>query len=52
MIVISKLKAEKGLALADIITGIYDFIATVEFSVPTRVYLLDQMAQVECVSDL
>lgn len=46
---ISTLKADKGLALQDIIAGIYDFIATVEFSAPTRVYLLDQLAQVECV---
>ncbi|GAA5931200.1 hypothetical protein JCM10213_000240 [Rhodosporidiobolus nylandii] len=44
---ISSLKAEKGLALQDIIQGIYDYAATVEFSKPTRVYFLDQLAQVE-----
>ncbi|GAA5975876.1 hypothetical protein JCM5350_000764 [Sporobolomyces pararoseus] len=44
---ISTLKAEKGLALQDIIQGIYDFAATVEFSKVTRVYFLDQLAQVE-----
>ncbi|GAA5877554.1 hypothetical protein JCM1840_005841 [Sporobolomyces johnsonii] len=44
---ISSLKAEKGLALQDIIQGIYDFALTVEFSAPTRVYFLDQLAQVE-----
>lgn len=47
---ISSLKAEKGLALQDIIQGIYDFAQTIEFSAPTRVYFLDQIAQVECVS--
>ncbi|BGO98389.1 Subunit of heteropentameric Replication factor C (RF-C) [Rhodotorula toruloides] len=44
---ISSLKAEKGLALQDIIQGIYDFAQTVEFSSATRVYFLDQIAQVE-----
>ncbi|GAA5846752.1 hypothetical protein JCM3766R1_005057 [Sporobolomyces carnicolor] len=44
---ISSLKAEKGLALQDIIQGIYDFAATIEFSKVTRVYFLDQLAQVE-----
>ncbi|GAA5991085.1 hypothetical protein JCM11641_004426 [Rhodosporidiobolus odoratus] len=44
---ISFLKAEKGLALQDIIQGIYDFAATVEFSPATRVCFLDQLAQVE-----
>ncbi|GAA6015678.1 hypothetical protein JCM10207_008169 [Rhodosporidiobolus poonsookiae] len=44
---ISSLKAEKGLALQDIIQGIYDFAQTVEFAAPTRVYFLDQLAQVE-----
>jgi len=27
--------------------GIYDFVATVEFKPQARVYLLDQLAQVE-----
>lgn len=44
---ISKLKAEKGLALQDIIAGVYDYVATIEFSPATRVYLLDHLAQVE-----
>lgn len=47
---ISTLKADKGLALQDIIAGIYDFIATIVFAPQTRVYMLDQLAQVECVS--
>ena len=44
---IFKLKTEKGLALQDVILGIYDFVATVEFKPQARVYLLDQLAQVE-----
>lgn len=44
---ISKLKTEKGLALQDVILGIYDFVASVEFKPQARVYLLDQLAQVE-----
>jgi len=44
---IASLKAEKGLALQDIIQGIYEFTSTVEFSKVTRVYFLDQLAQVE-----
>ena len=44
---ISSLKATKGLALQDIIAGIYDFISTVAFPATTRIYILDQIAQVE-----
>ncbi|KAL8284202.1 hypothetical protein RQP46_004951 [Phenoliferia psychrophenolica] len=44
---ISSMKMEKGLALQDILAGVYDYIATVEFSPQTRVYLLDQLGQVE-----
>lgn len=49
---ISSLKRDKGLALQDIIQGIYDLAATIVFSPQTRVYFLDQIAQVECVSRL
>lgn len=41
------MKAEKGLALQDIIAGVYDYVSTVVFSAATRVYLLDHLAQVE-----
>ncbi|KAK4051266.1 Subunit of heteropentameric Replication factor C (RF-C) [Microbotryomycetes sp. JL221] len=41
------IKADKGLALQDIITAVYDYLATVVFPVTTRVYLLDHLAQVE-----
>lgn len=46
---ISSLKINKGLALQDILAGVYDYIATVEFAPQTRVYLLDQLGQVEFV---
>lgn len=44
---ISAMKSEKGLALQDIIQGIFDFVHTVELPSPARMYLLDLMAQVE-----
>lgn len=44
---ISQLKMEKGLALQDIIAGVYDVVATLELKAPSHVYLLDQLAQVE-----
>ncbi|GAA6020175.1 hypothetical protein JCM8202_002563 [Rhodotorula sphaerocarpa] len=44
---ISAMKAEKGLALQDIIQGIYEFAMDVSFPPATRVYFLDQLAQVE-----
>lgn len=44
---ISRLKADKGLALQDIISGIYEYLASVVLSAATRVYLLDQLAVVE-----
>ncbi|KAM0788039.1 hypothetical protein ACM66B_006237 [Microbotryomycetes sp. NB124-2] len=44
---IVQIKAEKGLALQDILAAVYDYVATVVFSAATRVYLLDHLAQVE-----
>lgn len=41
------MKASKGLALQDIILGVYDHVSTIAFPAPTRVYILDQLAQVE-----
>lgn len=41
------MKVEKGLALQDLIAGIYDFLDTIELPVQSRVYLLDQIGQVE-----
>ena len=46
------MKAEEGLALQDIISGIFDYIATIEFPAQSRIYLLDNLAQVECVPRL
>ncbi|KAH7105818.1 P-loop containing nucleoside triphosphate hydrolase protein [Auriculariales sp. MPI-PUGE-AT-0066] len=44
---ISKLRIERGIALQDMITGIYDFIYEVDFPVQSRVYLLDHLATAE-----
>lgn len=46
-LVISALKIERGLALQDLITGAYDYIETIDFGPPARVYLLDQLATIE-----
>lgn len=45
--VITSLKAEKGLALQDLITGAYDFLETVKLPANARVYLLDHLGQTE-----
>lgn len=47
--VVQALKADKGLALQDLVLGAYDFIGTLELSPEARVYLLDQLASTECV---
>lgn len=39
----------KGLALQDIISGIYDAMAEYDFPKNVRVYMLDQLGNVECV---
>lgn len=44
---IQAIKADKGLALQDLVVGAYDFVATLELTAPARVYLLDQLAQTE-----
>jgi replication factor C subunit 3/5 len=44
---ITSLKANKGLALQDIILGVFDHVSTIAFPAATRVYILDQLAQVE-----
>lgn len=45
--VITSLKAEKGLALQDLITGAYDFLETVKLPANARIYLLDHLGQTE-----
>lgn len=37
----------KGMALADMVNGIYDIISTYKLPPQTRIYLLDQLAQIE-----
>nr|ASF90264.1 hypothetical protein SPAR03742 [Bartheletia paradoxa] len=44
---ITALKLDKGLALQDMITGIYDFVDSVMFSAQSRIYLLDHLATIE-----
>jgi len=41
------LKADKGLALQDLVMGAYEFVQTLELADPARVYLLDQLAKTE-----
>lgn len=43
----STLKQQKGMALADMVSGIYDFISTLQLPRHSRVYLLDQLGQIE-----
>jgi len=44
---ISRLKIERGLALQDLITGVYDYVDTIEFPAHVRIYLLDHLATTE-----
>lgn len=44
---ITALKAEKGLALQDLIHGAYDLMDTLVLPAPARVYLLDHLGQAE-----
>jgi hypothetical protein len=48
-LVVQSLKADKGLALQDLVLGAYDFIGTLDLSPEARVYLLDQLASTEYV---
>ena len=41
------MKTNKGLALQDIIAGIYDFMSTIVFPPAMRIYVLDNLAQLE-----
>ena len=41
------MKTNKGLALQDIIAGIYDFMSTIAFPPAMRIYVLDNLAQLE-----
>ncbi|CAO1637055.1 unnamed protein product [Parajaminaea phylloscopi] len=44
---ISALKTQKGMALADMVAGIYDFIMTLKLPSASRIYLLDQLGVIE-----
>jgi len=45
--IIFKSKIDRGLALQDLIGGVYDFVQDVELPARARIYLLDQLATVE-----
>lgn len=44
---VSALKAQKGMALADMVSGIYEFLDEVKVGREARVYLLDQLGGIE-----
>ncbi|KAL9932099.1 hypothetical protein V8E36_009160 [Tilletia maclaganii] len=44
---VSAMKVAKGMALADLITGVFDELDTVDFSPEGRIFLLDHLAQTE-----
>ena len=44
---VSELKVAKGMALADMVNGIYDCIQTFKLPAQSRISLLDQLAQIE-----
>lgn len=45
--VIQGIKADKGLALQDLVQGAYEFVQSLEMGDAARVYLLDQLASTE-----
>ena len=47
--VINALKAERGLALQDLLIGAAEYVETIQFPAVARVYLLDAMATTEYV---
>lgn len=44
---VSALKTQKGMALADMVSGIYDFLDEIKLPNEARVYLLDQLGAIE-----
>ncbi|MCO5598639.1 hypothetical protein L7F22_052736 [Adiantum nelumboides] len=44
---VSELKTSKGMALADLVTGIFDCLTTYKLPPQSRIYLLDHLAQIE-----
>lgn len=44
---ISKMKTNKGLALQDIITAITDYVLRLQFDETSKIYLLEQLAEIE-----
>ncbi|KIK50605.1 hypothetical protein GYMLUDRAFT_89243 [Collybiopsis luxurians FD-317 M1] len=44
---LSTMKTERGLALQDLLSGVYEYIETVELKPHARIYLLDHLATIE-----
>lgn len=49
MIEISSLKLDKGLALQDILSDVFEFAQQIEFPTATRIYITDALAEIEYV---
>lgn len=47
IVVILKMKTERGLALQDLIAGAYEYVNTIELKPNARIYLLDLLATTE-----
>lgn len=52
MSVISALKADRGLALQDLLNGAYEYIDDLELKPHARIYLLDYLATTEYVTSV
>ncbi|KAJ3991031.1 P-loop containing nucleoside triphosphate hydrolase protein [Lentinula boryana] len=46
-LVISTMKTERGLALQDLLSGVYEYIETIELKPHARIYILDHLATTE-----
>lgn len=44
---VSGMKTAKGIALADLISGVYDLLQTIKLPAKSRIYLLDHLADTE-----
>ena len=44
---VQTLRIDKGMALPDLLTGMHDLVMSLELPPHARVYILDQMAQIE-----
>lgn len=47
---INQLKIDRGLAMQDLIGGVYEYVDSIAFQPHARIYLLDHLATIEYVS--